>query len=72
MIKKPFWLFSSLVFALSGTASSILGGVHSVQATCEGNIPIFYGAVFLEILAYGGTSFLLSYFSFKRYRSNTL
>ena len=72
MTKKPVWFFSPFVFALWGTTSSILGGVHSVQATYEGNIPIFYGAVFLEILGYGGTSFLLSYFSFKRYRPNTL
>jgi hypothetical protein len=72
MIKKPFWIFSSSAFDFLGTTFSILGGLHSVQATCEGNIPIFYGAVFLEIVFYGGTSFLLSYFSFKKFRSKTL
>jgi len=62
------WLLIGTIFALLCFTFVALGSMHSVQAFCEGIFPIFYGAIYIEIIMFGGISFLLSYFSFKKHR----
>ena len=70
MIQKNYWFIIGGFLALACIIFIILGGLHAVQATHEGNWPIFYAATIYEMIFLGGISGLLSYFSFKKYSNN--
>ncbi|MFH1647329.1 MAG: hypothetical protein ABID71_06585 [Chloroflexota bacterium] len=70
MIAKNIWFIIGSVLAIACIAFVILGGIHTVQATREGNATIFYGAFLIEIVFFGGTCGLLSYLSFKKTTTN--
>jgi hypothetical protein len=67
VIGKNIWFIIGSILAIACISFLILGGIHTVQATHEGNTTIFYGAFFIEIVFYGGTCGLLSYLSFKKH-----